>query len=114
MTDDRPSAGITLVALLYLQPGKTADFERFEAAASRIMARYGGTIERRIQSSNEGNPQSAPKLPAPDEVHVVWFPDADAFARYRADPELQTLADLRAAAIRETVIWQGADGPPFV
>ena len=112
MTGD-PSDGVTLVALLYLHPGRGADFERFESAASRIMARYGGRIESRIRPANEGSASSAAMLSPPDEVHVVRFPDADSFARYRADPELQALADLRAAAIRETVIWQGVDGPPF-
>ena len=113
MTGD-PRRGVTLVALLYLHPGRGADFERFEGAANRIMARHGGRIERRIRSANEASSPSTAKLSAPDEVHVVWFPDADSFARYRADPELQALAELRAAAIRETVIWQGVDGPPFV
>ena len=114
MTDDRPAGGITLVALLYLHPGRTTDFERFEAAASRIMARYGGRIERRIQPAVEAGAPSAAKLSTPDEVHVVWFPDADSFTRYRADPELHALGELRAAATRETVVWRGVDGPPFV
>ena len=114
MTDGRLDAGVTLVALLYLQPGKTTEFERFEAAATRIMGRYGGRIERRIQPSNGSNASAAAKLSPPDEIHVVRFPDAESFARYRADPELSTLAELRAAAIRETVIWDGVDLTPFV
>ena len=114
MTDDRAGAAVTLVALLYLHPGKIAELERFEAAASRIMARHGGRIERRIQSSKDGGAPSPANLSPPDEVHIVRFPDAASFARYRADPELAALAELRATAIRETVIWHGADGPPFV
>ena len=61
MTDE-PRGGVTLVALLYLHPGRGTDFGRFEAAASRIMARYGGRIERRIQSSREGDARSAAKI----------------------------------------------------
>lgn len=116
MSDDpsTPSGGVTLVALLYLHPDRTAEFERFEAAASRIMARYGGRIERRFQPRLETGAQSPAAVPPPDEVHVVRFPDTASFARYRADPELETLGELRTAAIRETVIWQGVDGPPFV
>ena len=77
------------------------------------MSRHGGRIERRIKLSGDpAAPASAGPVP-PDEVHIVSFPDAASFARYRADPEITALADLRAAAIRDTVVWQGSEGPAF-
>lgn len=99
---------VTLVALLYLHAGRNEEYERFESAASRIMGRYGGRIEHRIRLSGDADAPSSAGPVQPDEVHVVSFPDAASFARYRADPEIRALADLRAAAIRDTVVWQGA------
>jgi uncharacterized protein (DUF1330 family) len=98
---------LTLVVALYVHPGRAAQFEQFESAAATILKRHGGTIERRIAI--------APDTPeeVPHEVHVVSFPDAAAFERYRADADLQALADLRERAIRKTVVWRGADLPPF-
>jgi uncharacterized protein (DUF1330 family) len=101
------SARITLVALLFTDPGREREFERFEARAAEIMARHGGRIERRISLDAGGDPSR------PREVHVVTFPDAASFESYRGDPELAPLADLRASAIRRTVVWTGVDLAPF-
>ena len=109
----RASSPVTLVALLYLHAGRRAEYERFESAASRVMRRHGGRIERRIELSGDAAPPPAAGPIPPDEVHIVTFPDAASFARYRADPELLALAELRAAGIRETVVWQGSEGPAF-
>jgi uncharacterized protein (DUF1330 family) len=97
---------LTLVVLLTIDPDRREDFLRFEASAAAIMKRYGGEIERRVSFS-------APEPPRPDELHVVTFPDRDSFDRYRHDPDLEPLAALRTAAIRETVVWDGVDLQPF-
>jgi uncharacterized protein (DUF1330 family) len=78
------------------------EFEEFEARAGEIMKCYGGAIERRIRLS-PGDPSQ------PHEVHIVTFPDRDAFARYRDAPELRALADLRRTAIRDTIVWSGCE-----
>ena len=96
-----------LVAALYIHPGREVEFERFETAASTIMNRYGGVIERRIRCAAQGD-QSQPY-----ELHVVTFPDARAFEHYRADPALAALSELRASAIRQTTVWTGSDVAPF-
>jgi antibiotic biosynthesis monooxygenase (ABM) superfamily enzyme len=98
---------LTLIAALYLYPGREAEFAQFEAAAADIMQRYGGTIERRIGVA----PSSGENLPY--EVHILSFPDERSFQAYRTDPDLQVLSDLRALAIRETVLWFGADLPAY-
>jgi uncharacterized protein (DUF1330 family) len=98
---------LTLVVALYLYPGRTAEFEQFESAAAAIMSRYGGAIERRIGFA----PDAAGETP--HEVHVVTFPDNASLERYRRDAGLLALADLRASAIRKTIVWNGADLPPF-
>jgi uncharacterized protein (DUF1330 family) len=110
----RASPPVTLVALLYLHAGRRAEYERFESAASRVMGRHGGRIVRRIElPPGDAAPSPAAGPIQPDEVHIVTFPDTASFARYRADPELLALAELRAAGIRETVVWQGRVGPAF-
>ena len=58
---------VVLVAALYMNPGRRAEFDEFETAAARIMRRYGGVIERRMGMAPADENQ-------PDEVHVVVFP----------------------------------------
>jgi len=93
--------------LLSIDPEHKGEFERFEELAVGIMSRYGGRLERRISFPPGEDPSR------PDELHLVVFPDRETFARYRRDPDLQALADLRAAAIRRTVVWEGGDEPVF-
>jgi uncharacterized protein (DUF1330 family) len=102
-----PQSGIVLVALLFVDPERRADFERFEARAAVVLKRHGAAIERRVGFPGRGGEAM------PHELHLVRFPSRDALERYRADPELATLAPLRAAAIRRTVVWEGIEEPPF-
>jgi len=101
------STKITLVVSLYIHPARESDFEQFETAAARIMRRHGGNLERRIAIA------PAPDNSQPHEVHLVTFPDERSLERYRSDPDLQALADLRARAIRQTTLWSGADRAYF-
>jgi antibiotic biosynthesis monooxygenase (ABM) superfamily enzyme len=101
------SKRLTLVAALYLHPGREAEFVEFETAAAEIMQRYGGTTERRIGVA----PSSGENLPC--EVHILSFPDERSFQGYRTDPELEALRDLRALAIRETLLWFGTELPAY-
>lgn len=98
---------ITLIVSLYIHPGRESEFEQFEAAAARIIPRYGGILERRIAIA------PLPDNSQPHEVHLVTFPDERAFEQYRSDPDLQALTDLRACAIRQTTLWSGVDLPPY-
>ena len=94
---------LTLVVMLFVHAGHECGFEEFESSAAEIMRRHGGAIERRIRCA--GRPDSG----EPYEVHIVTFPDQQALDRYRQDPELQRLGELRARAIHHTVVWQGVD-----
>jgi uncharacterized protein (DUF1330 family) len=101
------STKITLVVSLYINLARESAFEQFETAAAQIMRRYGGLLERRIAIT------PAPDNRQPHEVHLVTFPDEKSFEQYRTDPDLQALADLRARAIRQTILWSGLDLPHF-
>jgi hypothetical protein len=98
---------LTLVVLLFIEPYAQTEFEEFEARAGSIMKGYGGAIERRIRISS-------PSPSEPQEVHVVTFPNRDAFERYCQAPELEAVADVRRKAIRNTIVWFGADCAPFL
>ena len=101
------SKRLTLIAARYLHPGREGEFAKFETAGAEIMRRYGGTIERRIGVA----PGSGENLPY--EVHILSFPDERSFQGYRTDPDLEALRDLRALAIRETVLWFGTELPAY-
>jgi uncharacterized protein (DUF1330 family) len=98
---------ITLIVALFIHPERRAEFENFETQAAEIMSRVGGRIERRIGCSNKDDAS------APDEVHLVTFPDEDSYNRYRESPEIKALASLRAIAIRKTFVWRGTEFPAF-
>jgi uncharacterized protein (DUF1330 family) len=98
-----------LVAVLTVRRARLDDFRRFEGQAAQIMARYGGRIERAVVLDE-------PPPPEPDairELHIVRFPDAAAFAAYRADPDLAALAAIRDAGVIRTELWTATDGPAY-
>ena len=101
------NAKITLIVALFVNPDRHAEFESFEARAAEIMSGFGGRIERRIGFANKNDSS------VPDEVHVVTFPDLESYNRYRESPEIQALANLRAIAIRKTVVWRGVELPEY-
>jgi uncharacterized protein (DUF1330 family) len=101
------ATSLTIVAALFIHPGREREFEEFETAADAIMLRHGGRIERRIGFAPSADPAQ------PHEVHLVSFPDQQSFERYRSDPDLQALAELRARAIRITTAWVGSDLSAF-
>ena len=106
-------ADLTLVVLLYLDPEHRADYERFESAASLLMERHGGRIERRIAVGHAGDIGEPDGPDGPDEIHIVTFPSEKAFDAYVQDPERASLEELRARAIRRTVVWRGEGMPGF-
>lgn len=101
------SERLALVVAIKINAGRQAEYERFENTVAKIIARHGGAVERRI-AVEPGSDASRPH-----EMHIVTFPDRAAFERYRADPEVATLAAQRAEAIRETTYWMGVDLVPF-
>ena len=101
------SRRLSLVVGIKINVGREVEYERFENTVAKIIARHGGSIERRI-ALEPGDDASRP-----DEVHIVTFPDRAAFERYRADPDIPRLAAQRADVIQDTTYWIGADLVPF-
>lgn len=81
-------------------------FREFEHQAAAIMARYGGAIERSVV------------IPAKDdeelkEIHIVTFPDEQAFLEYRQDKDIAAVAHLREQSVAGTEIMIGENGPAY-
>ena len=93
-----------LVVELTVHAAELATFRAFEHAAARIMATYGGAIERALVL-DDGDPVR--------ELHIVRFPDDAAFEAYRRDPALADLAGLRARAVIATTIRRATEGPRY-
>jgi uncharacterized protein (DUF1330 family) len=81
---------------LWVRDGKVEGFEAFDEKAALVMAKHGGRIVSRHR------PEPAPD--APFEIHVVTFPDEEAFAAYRSDPETEELAAEREQVVARTEI----------
>jgi glyoxylase I family protein len=79
------------------------EFRRFEREAARVMGRYGGVIERQVMIAGDGGGDRF------QEVHIVTFPDDQAWGAYRHDPELLALQPLREACVVETEILVGEE-----
>jgi len=90
--------------MLTIVPGRLDAFRVYEGRTAAIMARHGGAIERAVYLP--GDP--------PRELHVLRFPDEQAFSAYRADPALAALAPPRESVVLATEIHLGEDGPKYL
>src|SRR4051812_47231243 len=70
-----------LVVTLTVSGKAVEKFEAFETEAVRIMAKYGGAIEKNIRMPAKENEDSF------QEVHVLYFPGEREYAAYRSDNE---------------------------
>jgi|SRR5580692_7146536 antibiotic biosynthesis monooxygenase (ABM) superfamily enzyme len=94
---------------LWIHRGRETEFEAYERKVSRIMARYGGVIERAIRTSR----MSDDGADEPFEIHVLKFPSRDRYDAYRDDAERRSLSGERAGIITNTDILVGTPGPTY-
>ena len=99
---------LLIVAILTPHPGSQAIFHEYETKAAVLMARHGGAIERTIveEPAEPGKPIR--------EVHIVTFPNLEAFNNYRTDPDLTSLAEMRKTSIAHTELLFGQQGPDYM
>jgi uncharacterized protein (DUF1330 family) len=100
-----PDERLTLVVTMTVRKDAADAFRAFESAAAEIMAMHGGTIERTVVT--EGDDATF------KEIHIVTFPSAEAFARYRNDPALAQVRHLRQESVIATELLIGKDGPDY-
>jgi uncharacterized protein (DUF1330 family) len=98
-----------ILVRLWVHGDREAEFEAYEHKVSRIMARYGGVIERAIRTSRTSDDGSD----EPFEVHVLKFPSRDRYDAYRDDAERHSLSGERAGVIAKTDILVGTPGPAY-
>src|SRR5471032_2204626 len=98
-----------ILVRLWIHRGLETEFEAYERKVARIMARYGGVIERAIRTSAASDGQSD----EPFEVHVLKFPSQDLYDAYRDDAERHSLSGERAGIITNTDSLVGTAGPTY-
>ncbi|BCM91576.1 hypothetical protein IAD21_03451 [Abditibacteriota bacterium] len=93
-----------LIVRLWLHPeANVAEFEEFERAVAQILQNHGGRIERAFRTEEPTNGNE------PFEIHLVSFPDDEAFKSYRSDELTLALAPQRERLIARTEIWRGIE-----
>ena len=93
---------LTLALVARIPAAGVAEFSAYEDAVLALLGRHGGLLERRLRT--------------PDgqvEIHVVSFPDADALAAYRADPERGALTPRLIASGAELSVYEVTDVEHF-
>ena len=98
-----------ILVRLWIHRGLETEFEAYERKVSRIMARYGGVIERAIRTVRASDDRSD----EPFEVHVLKFPSRDRYDAYLDDAERRSLSGERAGAIAKADVLVGAPGPAY-
>ena len=98
---------MTLVAILTVRREAIDKFRAYEAHAAQVMKKHGGRFERTVVVVPEGSPELM------KEIHVVTFPNEQAFAAYRKDERLTKFAHLRDESVVHTELFVGEDGPRY-
>lgn len=98
-----------IVVRLWIHEGLEAKFEAYERKVSRVMARYGGIIERAIRTTRASNTSSD----EPFEVHLLRFPTRELYDAYQDDPERRSLSGERGRIIIKTDAFVGTLGPTY-
>lgn len=71
-----PSEELLLVAIVEMAPGHAEAGQQYEDAMLALIARHGGSVERRMRS-----------VDAPDEVHLIRFRSRVGYEAFMVDPE---------------------------
>ena len=95
-----------LTQIIYLHPGKEAEFDAFEDVALAALPRHGGELLLRLRPARVAT--LAGSLAPPYEIHVVRFPDDDHLNRFLADPLRVEVLHLKEASIRDVILFRGS------
>jgi uncharacterized protein (DUF1330 family) len=96
---------IYLTQLIFLNPEEEAVFEEFESRAILLIARYGGKLLLRLRPDVSSVIEAGMEIPY--EIHLVSFPDEDAFTRFKADPERQQFLHLKEQSVSSSMLIGG-------
>jgi len=96
---------IYITQLIYIQPGQEAVFDRFEAAAIPIVAKYNGRMLFRLMPSEDDFIER--EMGAPYEVHLTEFASEADFQNFMKDDERKRFLHLKEASIQSAVLYKG-------
>jgi hypothetical protein len=71
-----PSGELLLVAIVEMVPGQVAAGQQYEDAVLGLLARHGGSVERRLRSTDSQT-----------EVHLIWFRSRADYESFMVDPD---------------------------
>jgi uncharacterized protein (DUF1330 family) len=97
---------VSLHVTLTILRDQVAAFREFEHGAARVMHKFGGELLATIELDGE-TPETV------REIHVLSFPSEDAYAAYRAAPDLVPMMPLREKSVTSTKIIKGKPGPRY-
>ena len=77
-----------------LAGAELALFKSFEAKVLQLVPKYGGRLEMRVRALDNSS-----------ETHLLYFPDAQSYEAYRADPaRVAALVEWERSGAKSTVI----------
>ena len=103
------SPPLYILVRLWIHRGREAEFEAYESKVARIMARYGGVIERAIRTTRTPDGGSD----EPFEIHLLKFSSRDRYDAYLNDAERRSLSGERAGIITNSDSLIGTPGPTY-
>jgi uncharacterized protein (DUF1330 family) len=99
---------VFITQLVYVHAGKESLFDEFEALAIPLIGKHGGELVLRLRPTPESVIERSIELPY--EIHLVRFPNDEAFERFAADGERQRFLHLKSDAVRSSLTVRGAAG----
>lgn len=97
---------IFLTMIIFLQEGKEALFNEFEAFAIPLMSDYSGRVLYRIRPNEESI--IACQGPTPYEIHFISFDSENDFHNFLKDERRKAFMHLKEASIKTTFLVKGA------
>ncbi|MDX1689653.1 MAG: DJ-1/PfpI family protein [Acidimicrobiia bacterium] len=105
-----PSGGeYAVVVLVWAGPEGREALHAYERSIVPLVEAHGGSFEAIVEPTRVTGWEDA----HPDELHVLVFPDEEAFAGYLADPRREGLATGRERAVARAVVFEGVRTTDF-
>lgn len=92
-----------ITQLIYIKEGAEAAFHEFEEHAIPLIAAYGGELLLRTR----GGEKIEGTMEQPYEIHLVSFPTAEHFERFKNDSSRQAFLHLKEASVRASLLMAG-------
>jgi hypothetical protein len=102
---------VYLTQLVYLNPGKGAAFDAFEAVAIPLTSKYGGRVLLRLKPDASCVVQAG--IEVPDELHVVSFNSEKDLEAFMRDPQRQQVLHLKDESVRRSILLTAASDVPI-